>query len=135
MFLSEFNFRIMYQTNFKNVKVDVLTRISDFISEDVTDEKSRFQHQIILTSNRLKMHAIETEKNFIDQKVVEKIFQIIDILTSTSAKESSTINVSNRNVTNVVVVADTFSLNLNIIYNRVLTTNKKNTSVSNIEKL
>ena len=109
--------------------------MSDFTSKDVTDERNRFQHQIILTFDRLKMHAIEIEKNFIDQEIVEQISQIIDILILTFAEESSTIDVSNRSVMNVVVAADIFSFSSNIIYDRVLTANKKNTKCFKYRKI
>ena len=117
----------MYQTDFRNVKADVLTRMFNFIFKNVNDERNRFQHQIILIFNCLEIHAIEIEKNFIDQEIIDEIFQFIDILTSTLSKKSSTIEISNRSVISVAFVSNISLFNSNIIYNRVLTTNKKNT--------
>ena len=58
-FLLKFNFKIQYQIKSRNVKVDVLTRMFDFILVDFNDERRRYQHQIILTSNRLKIRSMK----------------------------------------------------------------------------
>ena len=63
--LSEYNFKIIYQSGIKNTKIDAfIYKVDDFfIIAD--DDKLKYQHQIILTSFRLKIH---------NMKVVEKVF-------------------------------------------------------------
>ena len=56
--LSEFNFKIMYQTDAKNVKIDTLTRKSDDKSQD-DDDRLSYQHRILLTLNKLKIYALK----------------------------------------------------------------------------
>ena len=44
LFLSEFNFKIQYQTGPRNAKVDALTRMPGSIPVDPNDERRRYQH-------------------------------------------------------------------------------------------
>ena len=50
--LSEYNFKIMYQSGTKNVKADALTRKSEDRPKG-TDERLTYQHQVLLTPDRL----------------------------------------------------------------------------------
>ena len=60
----------MYQSRIKNVKTDVfICKIDDFLIT-ADDDKLKYQHQIILTSFRLKIHSIKAdEKAFIYKRI------------------------------------------------------------------
>ena len=61
--LFEYNFKIMYQSETKNVKINI------FIYK-IDDDKLRYQHQTILTSFRLKIHNMKAdEKTFIYERI------------------------------------------------------------------
>ena len=57
--LSEYNFKIMYQSGSRNVKANVFTRLSESISKSENDARIKQQHQVILTSNRLKIRVMK----------------------------------------------------------------------------
>ena len=68
--LFEYNFKIMYQSEIKNVKTDALIYKVDnfFITAD--DDRLKYQHQIILTSFRLKIHSMKADgKAFIYERI------------------------------------------------------------------
>ncbi len=70
--LADFNFKIMYQSDKQNIKIDALTRRADFVLRDFDDERIRYQWITILTSNRMKI--ADLEKN-----VSESIYkQVLD---------------------------------------------------------
>ena len=55
----------MYQTKSRNVKVNALTRISNIISKDKENDRLKYQYQIILIFNRLKILVIDLIKFFV----------------------------------------------------------------------
>jgi len=55
--LSEFNFKIMYQTGPRNVKADALTRMAGSVPKDKLDERNTYNSQTILTPDRLDVCA------------------------------------------------------------------------------
>ena len=59
--LSKYNFKIMYQTEIKNVKTDTLTHKLKDKSTDLKDECCKYQHQVLLTSNWLKIQMLESD--------------------------------------------------------------------------
>ena len=68
--LSEYNFKIMYQSGIKNAKVDVFTRKADDFFIIAENDKLRYQHQTILTLFRLKIHSMKVdEKIFIYERI------------------------------------------------------------------
>ena len=68
--LSEYNFKIMYQSKIKNTKIDVLTRKVDDFLIIVDDDRLKYQHQIILTPFRLKIHSMKVDgKAFIYERI------------------------------------------------------------------
>ncbi len=70
--LTDFNFKIMYQSDKQNIKIDALTRWADFVLRDFDDERVRYQWITILTLNRMKI--ADLEKN-----VSESIYkQVLD---------------------------------------------------------
>ena len=68
--LSEYNFKIMYQSEIKNVKADVfICKVDDFLII-ADDDRFRYQHQIILTSFRLEIHNMKAdEEAFIYERI------------------------------------------------------------------
>ena len=48
----------MYQTDFRNVKANAFTRMSDSLLKNENDVRIQHQQQIILTSKRLKIRAM-----------------------------------------------------------------------------
>ena len=59
--LSEYNFKIMYQTEAKNVKADALTRKPGDKPVNEEDDRLKYQHQVLLTPERLEIHVLKPE--------------------------------------------------------------------------
>ena len=53
----------MYQSSFRNVKANAFTRLSESISKSENDARIKQQHQVILTSNRLKIRIMKMNSN------------------------------------------------------------------------
>ncbi len=71
--LADFNFKIMYQSDKQNIKINALTRWADFVLRDFNDERVRYQWITILTLNWMKI--ADLEKN-----VSESIYkQVLDV--------------------------------------------------------
>ncbi|CAF9940037.1 MAG: hypothetical protein HETSPECPRED_002141 [Heterodermia speciosa] len=68
----------MYQFDARNVKVDVLTRLSKSISKDENDARLKQQHQMIFTSNRLKIRVMKVNSNLSLYSRVMKTNKISD---------------------------------------------------------
>ena len=62
-FFFEYNFKIMYQSNSRNVKTNVFTRFFESISKNENDVRIKQQHQVIFISNRLKIRIIKMNSN------------------------------------------------------------------------
>ena len=58
--MSEFNFKIIYQIDTKNVKIDVLTRKSNDKSQN-NDDRLSYQHRILLTFEKLKIYIFKLD--------------------------------------------------------------------------
>ncbi|KAA6410992.1 MAG: hypothetical protein FRX48_05303 [Lasallia pustulata] len=59
--LSEYNFKIMYQTGAKNIKADALTRKPGDKPINEEDDRLKYQHQTILTPDRLEISVLEPD--------------------------------------------------------------------------
>ncbi len=71
--LVDFNFKIMYQFDKQNIKIDALTRQANFMLRNFDDERVHYQWITILTSNWMKI--ADLEKN-----VSESIYkQVLDV--------------------------------------------------------
>ena len=68
----------MYQFDFRNVKTDVLTRLFESISKNENDARIKQQHQMILTSNRLKIRIMKMNSDLSLYFRVMKINKIND---------------------------------------------------------
>ena len=68
--LFEYNFKIIYQSEIKNAKTDAFIRKIDDFLITADDDRLKYQHQIILTSFRLKIHSMKAdEKAFIYKRI------------------------------------------------------------------
>ncbi len=71
--LVDFNFKIMYQSDKQNIKIDALTYQADFVLRDFNDERVCYQWITILTLNWMKI--ADLKKN-----VSESIYkQVLDV--------------------------------------------------------
>lgn len=59
--LSEYNFKIMYQSGTKNAKADALTRRAGDTPTSAQDDRLQYQHQTILTPERLEINDTEID--------------------------------------------------------------------------
>ena len=68
--LSEYNFKIIYQSEIKNVKINIFIRKVDDSLITADDDKLKYQHQIILILFRLKIHSMKADKKtFIYERI------------------------------------------------------------------
>ncbi len=65
--LSEYNFKIIYQSEKQNLKVDVLIRMSDVKSIEANDDWKLYQHQMLLSESKFKLQSIKADQEN-DQK-------------------------------------------------------------------
>ncbi len=65
--LSEYNFKIIYQSRKQNLKVDALIRMSDVKSVEANDDRKLYQHQMLLSEDRFELQSIEVDQED-DQK-------------------------------------------------------------------
>ena len=82
----------MYQTNAKNVKIDVVTRKLDDKSQD-DDDRLLYQHRILLTYDKLKIHVLKLDLEvFIYDRIliVNKNVEKYTIVRQLIAKKKST---------------------------------------------
>jgi hypothetical protein len=59
--LAEFNFKILYQSGAKNHKADALTRMPGYRPDNDEDDRKKYQHQTLLTPDRLLAEAIDED--------------------------------------------------------------------------
>ncbi len=70
--LSEYNFKIIYQSRKQNLKVNMLIRMFNVKSIEANNDCKLYQHQMLLSENRFKLQSIEN-----DQKVDQDLTQIL----------------------------------------------------------
>ena len=68
--LSEFNFQIIFRPGKKNGKADALTRMPDSRPKDSSDERSQFQHQTILTPDRVQINTMSIEAGLFERILI-----------------------------------------------------------------
>ncbi len=74
--LSEYNFKIIYQSEKQNLKVDVLIRMSDVKSIETNDDQKLYQHQLLLSESKFELQSIEADQEN-DQKSDSDLTQIL----------------------------------------------------------
>ncbi len=72
--LSEYNFKIIYQSRKQNLKVDALIRMSDVKSVEANDDRKLYQHQMLLSEDRFELQSIEADQED-DQKADQDLTQ------------------------------------------------------------
>ncbi len=72
--LSEYNFKIIYQSRKQNLKVDVLIRMSDVKSVEANDDWKLYQHQMLLLEGKFELQSIEADQED-DQKADQDLTQ------------------------------------------------------------
>ena len=72
--LSEYNFKIIYQSKKQNLKVDVLIRMSDVKSVKANDDRKLYQHQMLLSEDRFELQSIKADQED-DQKAEQDLTQ------------------------------------------------------------
>ncbi len=70
--LSEYNFKIIYQSKKQNLKVDALIRMSDVKSVEANDDRKLYQHQMLLSEDKFELQLIKD-----DQKADQDLTQIL----------------------------------------------------------
>ncbi len=92
--LSEYNFKIIYQSRKQNLKVDVLIRMSDVKSVEANDDWKLYQHQMLLSEDKFELQSIEVDQED-DQKVKQDLTQILlrfDSESDSDSKHKSNVN-------------------------------------------
>ncbi len=91
--LSEYNFKIIYQSRKQNLKVDALIRMSDIKSVEANDDWKLYQHQMLLSKDKFELQSIEADQED-DQKADQDLTQILlrfdsDLKQELNANENS----------------------------------------------
>ncbi len=60
--LSDYNFKIIYQSKNQNLKVDILIRMSNIKSVEANNNCKLYQHQMLLSEDRFKLQSIENNQ-------------------------------------------------------------------------
>lgn len=68
--LSEYNFKIMYQSGTRIAKADALTRKPGDSPLTIKGDRIRYQHQTILTPDRLQINCVEP---VVESSIYERI--------------------------------------------------------------
>ena len=74
--LTDFNFKIMYQSDKQNIKINALTCWADFMSKNLNNECIQYQRLTILTLNWMKI--IDLKKNN-DQSFYKQVLDVNEI--------------------------------------------------------
>ncbi len=74
--LSEYNFKIIYQSRKQNLKVDALIRMSDVKSVEANNDQKLYQHQMLLSKDRFELQSIKVNQED-DQKADQDLTQIL----------------------------------------------------------
>ncbi len=94
--LSEYNFKIIYQSKKQNLKVDVLIRMSNVKSVEVNDDQKLYQHQMLLSEDKFKLQSMKVDQEN-DQKADQDLTQILLRFDSESDSDSKFKSKANQN--------------------------------------
>ncbi len=119
--LSEYNFKIIYQSKKQNLKVDALIRMSDVKSVEANDDRKLYQHQMLLSEDRFELQSIEADQED-DQKADQDLTQIL--LRSDSESDSDLKHESNANENSIEEMIS--------IQNQIIVENRTNQLCFNI---
>ncbi len=59
--LSEYNFKIIYQSKKQNLKADALIRMSDVKSVEANNDQKLYQHQMLLSEDKFELQSIKAD--------------------------------------------------------------------------
>ncbi len=65
--LSEYNFKIIYQSKKQNLKADALIRMSDVKSVEANNDQKLYQHQMLLLEDKFELQLMKADQEN-DQK-------------------------------------------------------------------
>ncbi len=74
--LADFNFKIMYQSDKQNIKIDALTHQANFMPRDLNDERVWYQRTTILTLNWMKIADLKKNNN---QSIYRQVLDVNEI--------------------------------------------------------
>ncbi len=74
--LADFNFKIMYQSDEQNIKINALTCWADFVLKDFDDERICYQWITILTLNWMKI--ADLKKN-VSKSIYKQVLDVNEI--------------------------------------------------------
>ncbi len=74
--LSEYNFKIIYQSRKQNLKADALIRMSDVKSVEANNDRKLYQHQMLLSEDKFELQSIEADQKDY-QKADQDLTQIL----------------------------------------------------------
>ncbi len=74
--LANFNFKILYQSDKQNIKIDALTRQANFVSRNLNDERVWYQKTTILTLNQMKIADLKKNNN---QSIYKQVLNVNEI--------------------------------------------------------
>ncbi len=120
--LSEYNFKIIYQSKKQNLKVDTLIRMSDVKSVEANDDRKLYQHQMLLSEDRFELQSIEADQED-NQKADQDLTQIL--LRSDSEFDSDLKHESNANENSIKEMIS--------IQNQIIVKNQMNQLCFNIQ--
>ncbi len=74
--LADFNFKIMYQSDKQNIKINALTCWADFMPSNLDDERVWYQRTTILTLNWMKIADLKKNN---DQSIYRQVLDVNEI--------------------------------------------------------
>ncbi len=74
--LSEYNFKIIYQSRKQNLKADALIRMSNVKSVEANNDRKLYQHQMLLSEGKFELQSIKADQED-DQKADQDLTQIL----------------------------------------------------------
>ncbi len=94
--LFEYNFKIIYQSEKQNLKVNTLIRMLNVKSIETNDDWKLYQHQMLLLEDKFELQSIETDQED-DQKADQDLTQILLRFDSESDSDSKLESKANQN--------------------------------------
>jgi len=77
--LSEYNFKIIYQSRKQNLKADALIRMSNVKSVEANNDRKLYQHQMLLSEGKFELQSIKADQEDnqkADQDLTQNLIQI-----------------------------------------------------------
>jgi capsular polysaccharide biosynthesis protein len=91
-FLTEFDFKIAYQSEKKNDKANSLTRRSEDRSIDESDDRNKHMHQIVLSSEKVDSRILQKLNDMKEENSKLSLFEKVKL---TNQEDSTCITIRN----------------------------------------